>query len=99
MGRQRGKLVAMRAEGESGEFSNLLCRALGELRMRVEAGSYRGSADRQIVETFKGLFQAPDVALQQACPAAEFLSKGQGDRVLHMGAANFDDVVKFLRPD
>src|SRR4029077_17433660 len=95
--RECGKLVAVRAEGKSGEFGDLFGRTLGELGMRIETGSYSGSADCQIVKTLKGLLQALDVALQQAGPAAEFLADGQRNSVLQMGAANFNDIVKFLR--
>ena len=95
--RERGELVAVRAEGKSGEFGDLLGCALGKFRMRVQPGAYGGSADRQIVESFERLLQALDVALQQAGPAAEFLPDGQGHGVLQMRAANLDDVVKFLR--
>ncbi len=49
--RQRRELVGMRAEGKPGEFGNLLGRALGEFRMRVQPRAHRRSADRQVVET------------------------------------------------
>ena len=89
-------LLPMRAEGQSGEFRDLLGGALGEFGMRVQAGADGGAADGQIVESVEHLFEALDVALEQASPAAEFLADGERHGVLQVGAADLDDVVELL---
>ena len=96
--RKRGELVAVRAEGKSGQFGDLLGGALGEFRMRVQSGADGRSADGQIVEAVQHLLQALDVALEQAGPAAEFLADGQRHRVLQMGAADLYDVCRIPWP-
>src|SRR6185312_17389287 len=85
----------MGAEGKPCKFGDLFCRALGEFRMRVQARAYRSPADGEIVKTIEGLLQALDVPLQQAGPAAEFLSESQGHGVLQMGATDLDDIAEF----
>ncbi len=73
--RKRGELIGMRAEGKSGQFGNLFRGALGKFRMRIQPRADRGSANREIVKSIENLLQSLDVAIQQTCPAAEFLAK------------------------
>ena len=82
MSGEGGKFVAMRSEWKPREFGNFLRSALSELRMRVQACTHCGSANGEVIETTERLFQALDVALQQAGPAAKFLPKRQGHSIL-----------------
>ena len=65
--------------------------------MRIQPRAHRRPADSQIVKPVQRLVQPFDVAIEQTGPAAEFLSKGQWDGILQMGAANLHDIFKFLR--
>src|SRR5262245_38346795 len=87
----------MRAEGKFGQLGNLPRRALGKLRMRVQAGSDRRSANCQVVQSIQRLFESFDVTLQQAGPTAELLSNGERDSVLQVRASDFHDVVELIR--
>src|SRR5208282_4798446 len=75
--RKRGKLIRMRAEGKSRKFSDLLSRALGKFRMRIQPRAHRRPANSQIVKPLQHLLQPLDVAVKQTSPAAKFLSNGQ----------------------
>src|ERR1700730_760032 len=86
----------MGAEGKSRKLPNLLRRALGEFRMRVQTRTHRGSTDGQVVESVERKLQAFDVALQQAGPATELLSKSQGHGILQVGASDLHHIAEFL---
>src|SRR5207302_3943444 len=66
VGGERGKLVAMRAEGKPRKFGDFLCCTLRKFRMRVQPGAHGRPADGEVVETLERLLQAFDVPLQQA---------------------------------
>src|ERR1700733_2757976 len=85
----------MGAEGKSGEFSDLFGGALGKFEMRIQSRSPRRPAKRQVEEVVEGLLQTLDVALQQAGPATELLTKRQRHGVLQVRAPNLDYVIEF----
>ena len=93
---ERGEFIGMGAKRQVGDLGDFLGGALGEFGMRVEAGADGGAADGQIVEAVEALFEAGDIALEQAGPAAHFLADGERRGVHEVGAADFDDVGKFL---
>ena len=70
--------------------------ALGEFGVRVQSGADRRAADGQVVKPVQGLLHALDIAMQQACPAAEFLSEGERHGILQVSAADFYDVLEFF---
>src|SRR5438046_5345136 len=86
----------MRAERKSGEFCDLLGSAFRQFGRRVKPSTDRGSANREVVESLEHLLQTLDIALQQTGPSPELLSEGQRNRVLQVGAADFDYVLEFL---
>src|SRR5215472_11523202 len=86
----------MGAEGKSGEFVDFPGGALGEFRMGVEAGADGGAPDGEVVESVEDLFEALDVALEKAGPAAELLADGHGYGVLQVSAADLHDVFEFF---
>ena len=75
---KRGELIGMRTKRQMGQLGNFARGALGEFGMRVEAGAHGGAANGQIVEAVERLFEARDVAFEQAGPASKFLADGQG---------------------
>ena len=87
----------MRAEGKPGKFSDLLGGTLGKFRMCVQACAHGGSTNSKVVEAVEHLLQALDVAIEQAGPAAEFLSNGERHGVLQVSATDFYDAVEFFR--
>src|SRR5580693_9262239 len=86
----------MRAEGQGGELSDFLRGAFGEFRMGVEAGADGGAANGEIVEAVKRDKDAAAIAVEHIDVAGEFLAQSERRGVLQMGAADFDDVGKFL---
>src|SRR6202034_234033 len=65
--------------------------------MRIEAGTYCGAADGEIVESLERLAQTLDVPVKQRYPAGHFLADGERGSVLQVGAADFDQVAKGMR--
>ena len=49
MGAEGRKFVRMRAEGKPGQLRDLLGRALGEFRMRIQPGPDRRATDGKVV--------------------------------------------------
>src|SRR5215472_6375791 len=86
----------MRAEGECGQFRDLLCCTLGEFGMRVESSANCSSTDREVIQTFESLLQTSDVTFQQTCPASKFLPDRQRNCILQMSAADLYDSFEFL---
>ncbi len=93
---ERGELVRVRGEGQSGEFGNLLGGAFGEFGVGVQAGADRCAADGQRVEAGQCSFDARIIAVEHADPTGDFLAEGDRSRVLQVGAANLDDVGELL---
>src|SRR5215216_4482583 len=87
----------MRSKRQLRELSNLLSRALTELRMGIESGSDCGPANREVEQSGKCQFQALDVTCDEVCPTAHFLIDCERRRVLKMSAANLNDSGKLLR--
>jgi len=69
--------------------------APGKFRVRVDASADRRSAQGQFAEVLLGRAEAFDTVLDLAGITAEFLPKPYGRGILQMGAADFEDIVKF----
>ncbi len=62
--RERGELVRMRTKRQPRQFGQLLCSALAEFGMRVEARADGRSADRQIVQMVERFSDRDDRAVE-----------------------------------
>jgi hypothetical protein len=96
MGRQRRKLIGMRAKGQSCQCCDLCCRALGELRMRIQARAHRGPPDRKLIEALERRFHAGDIAREHARPPANLLAERERRCILQVRASDLDDVLELL---
>ena len=97
LGRERLELVRRGDERQTGDPRHLLGEALGEARKAVEAGADRRAALSELVEPRQGLLDPSDAVADLLRVARELLTEGERRRVLEMGAADLDDLVKFCR--
>src|SRR5258708_6408603 len=88
----RGELVGMRAEGETGELGDFARGFFSKFGMGVESGAYGGAADGEIVEAVESDGDAAAIAVEHIDVAGKFLAEGERRGVLEMGAADFYDV-------
>src|ERR1700733_6543251 len=95
MRRKRSELVAMRAEGKSRQFGNLLSSTFRKFRMSVQPSPDSSSADGKIVKSLEHLLQPLNVAVEQTRPAAELLPERQRHSILQMSASDLDDIMEF----
>ena len=65
--------------------------------MPIQASPNRGAAEREFLKRLDRLFGAAFGVPQLLRVTAKFLAEPNGSRVHQMGAADFDDLVKFLR--
>src|SRR5258708_9303983 len=86
----------MRAEGQAGQLRDFSRGAIGEFGMRIEAGADGGAADSEIIETVESDGNAAAITVEKTDPAGNFLAESERRGVLHVGAADLDDVRAFL---
>src|SRR2546427_4988106 len=86
----------MRAEGKCGKRGDFAGGALGKFGMSVEAGADGGAANGEVVKAVKSHGDASTIAVKHIDVAGKFLAKSERRGVLQMGAADLDDVRKFL---
>ena len=91
------KLVRRCNEGQRRELRDLGRGGFSETGRGIEAGAHRGAAERQAVNAGQRGLEPLEVVGQHPRIARPFLAERQRHRVLHMGAADLDDVVPFLR--
>ena len=82
----------MRAERKSREFDELLRGAFGELGMRVESGTDRRAADREIVDVRERFLDRDHRAIELHDVARELLTERERRRVLEVRAADLHDI-------
>jgi len=87
-----GELVRRGDERQPGQGADLGGHGSIEARRRVDPGADRGAAERQAVEAGKGRLQPLDIVRQHARIARPFLAERERSCVLHVGAADLDDV-------
>ena len=92
---QRVELVGRGDELLAGQFRNRLSDLDVKALRGVEAGADGGAAQRQFLQFRQGDFQHLAVLLKGGAPAADFLGKLDGGRVLEVGAAALDDALVF----
>ena len=92
-----GELVGCADEGQAGEGGDLGRGRRRKTRRRVDAGADRRAAERQAIDAAQRLLDALAVVAQHAGVAGPFLSQGERRRILHVGAANLDDVPPGIR--
>ena len=92
-----GELVRRADERQPGEPRDLGRRRLGEAGRGVDAGAHRGAAERQPVDALQRVVDPLEIVRQHAGIARPFLAERDRRRVLHVGAADLDDVVPLLR--
>ena len=90
------ELVGRRDERQIGELGDLRRRRLGEAGRRIDAGTDRGPAQRELVNVAQRMLDARQVFGQHADIARPFLAQRDRRRVLQMRAADLDDVGPFL---
>ena len=95
---QRLELVGRGGEGQAGDRGDLGGDRLGEAHGRVEAGADRGAALRQLHTARQRLLDALDAVIDLLRVAGELLAQRQRRGVLHVGAADLDDVRERLAP-
>ena len=88
-----GEFVGRGDEWQVCEPGNLSRRGLGEPRRSVDAGSDCRSPQREAVDALQRIFNAMQIVAQHSGVARPLLPKGERRSVLHVGAANFDDVA------
>jgi hypothetical protein len=92
---QRIELIGSRGKGNARFFRNGLRHLFAEVLGAVEASAYGSAADGQLVKVLFSVLNHGFGFLQHFHPARHFLSKGEGHRILHMGAADFYGVHVF----
>ena len=86
------ELVRRADERQPGQPGDLGCRRLGETRGGVDPGADRGAAERQPVDALERVAEPLRVVFEHAGIARPFLPQGDRRRILHVGAADLDDV-------
>ena len=93
-----GELVRRADERQAGQLGDLGGGRLGEARRGVDAGADRGAAEREAIDALQRVLDALEIVGQHAGIARPFLAERDRRRVLHVGAADLDDVVPLRRP-
>ncbi len=93
MGGQRLELVGRRFERQAGDGGDALRDAFGKANGRGKAGANGGAALGELHQGREGLLDPLNAVAGLAGVAGEFLTKGQGRRILGVGAADLDDVL------
>ena len=83
-------------EGQSREPGDLGRCRLGKAGRRVDAGTHRGAAKGEVIDTLQRIFEPLQIVREHARIARPFLSEREWRRILHMSAANLDDVLPLL---
>lgn len=76
---------------------NLVGHRLGKADVSVESSAHGRSSLGQVGQLRERLLDSFDRVLHLLSVAAEFLSQGQGRRVLGVGPADLNDLLKLLR--
>ena len=97
MRRQQSKFIRSGNERQAGKFGDFRCGAFGESGGSIQARADRGAAEGQFIEFRITFFDPSDRRFQLDGIPGKFLSEGQRDRILQMGAADFHDVLELLR--
>ena len=80
--------------GDAGQVGDGLFAVVG---MGIDAGAYGGASQAEFAEDFGGGADGCAALADGAGVGGELLAQAHGDRVLHVGAAGLQDVVKFFR--
>ncbi len=101
VGTLNGELVGRADKRQPGEPGDFGCGRLGKTGRGVDARAYRRAAEREPIDALEGVLDPLEVVRQHPGIARPFLAERQRRRVLHMGAADLDDVLPFagLRGD
>jgi hypothetical protein len=85
------KFVRRTNERQPRQLRNLSHGRVGKAGFRVDPGTDCGAAQRQRINAVQRRLYAREVIRQHRSIARPFLPKREGRRVLHVGAADFDD--------
>ena len=92
-----GELVRRADERQPGEPGDLGRRCLGEAGRGVDPGADRRAAERQPIDALQRIVDPLQIVVEHAGIARPFLPERDRRRILHVGAADLDDVLPFLR--
>ena len=87
------ELVRRGHERQAGELRDLRDGRLGEPRRGVDAGADRGAPEREVIDVAERILDAFEIVGEHSRIARPFLAERERRRVLHVGAADLDDVV------
>ncbi len=96
MGTLHRELVWRTDEGQTRELSDLACGRLGKAGCRIYARAHRGAAQCEAIDALQRTFDPLQIIREHARIARPFLPEREWRRVLHMGAADLDDVFPLL---
>ncbi len=88
-----GEFVRRADERQAGQLGDLGRGGFGKARRGVDPGADRGAAEREAIEAGQGALDALKIVGEHARITRPFLAQRERRRVLHMGAADLDDVV------
>ena len=92
LARERAELVGVSHKRHARGRGKLLRHGNVKTLRRVEAGTHGRSSQRQAIQPRKRGLQLLGRTLQKAAPARDLLRKGDGHRVLQVGATALDHV-------
>ena len=90
------ELVRRALERQPGDAGDLGGGGLGETRRRVDPGSHRGTAERELVDAGQRALQPLEVVGQHARVTRPLLAQCQWRRILQVGATDLHDVPPFV---
>ena len=96
MGALHREFVRRADKGQAGEPGDFGGGRLAETRRRVDAGAHRRAAQRQAVDALQRIFDPLDIVAEHARIARPFLAERDRRGVLHVRAADLDDVLPLL---
>ena len=93
MGALHGEFVRRADERQAGQLGDVRGDGFGKARRGVDAGADRGAAEREAIEAGERALDAFEIVGEHARITRPFLAERERRRVLHVGAADLDDVV------